>query len=152
MPQDNKNNVFSHKITPFHYAFYVNDLNETQAFYADILGAKIGRKSKSWVDFSLFGHQLSAHLNPSKALKSKMGGDVDGKQVPMPHFGVILPMAEWKALANSLKEDHNIDWVIEPHIRFEGQSGEQGTFFLYDPSGNALEFKGFTDLNSIFEG
>lgn len=152
MSQDNKNNVHSHKITPFHYAFYVNDLVETEAFYADILGAKIGRKSKTWVDFSLFGHQLSAHFNPDKASKSEAGGNVDGKQVPMPHFGVILQMKEWKALAKSLDENPNINWVIEPHIRFEGQSGEQGTFFLYDPSGNALEFKGFTDLNTIFEG
>ncbi|MBL1406729.1 MAG: dioxygenase [Hyphomicrobiales bacterium] len=138
-------------MSPFHYAFYVNDLAETEAFYTEILSAKIGRKSKTWVDFSLFGHQLSAHINPNKVARVQSGGNVDGKQVPMPHFGVILQMDEWKALAKSLDEDHTIDWVIEPHVRFEGQSGEQGTFFLYDPSGNALEFKGFADLNTIFE-
>lgn len=118
MAQDNKNNEKSQKISPFHYAFYVNDLAETEAFYTEILSAKIGRKSKTWVDFSLFGHQLSAHINPNKISKN---------------------------------EDHTIDWLIEPHVRFEGQSGEQGTFFLFAPSGNALEFKGFTDLNTIFE-
>lgn len=153
MSQNNKteNNWQNSALTPFHYAFYVSDLKETEAFYADILGAKIGRKSDTWVDFSLFGHQLSAHFNPDKTSNSEAGGNVDGKQVPMPHFGVVLPMEKWKMLAISLEEVHMVDWVIKPHVRFEGQAGEQGTFFLLDPSGNALEFKGFADLNTIFE-
>lgn len=152
MPQENKNEESASNLTPFHYAFYVKDLKETEAFYENVLGAKIGRKSDTWVDFSLFGHQLSAHFGPDKCTDSPVGGNVDGKQVPMPHFGVVLQMAKWKKLVNTLNEDHTIKWVIEPHIRFEGQSGEQGTFFLMDPSGNALEFKGFANLNTIFEG
>lgn len=154
MSQDNNNKNSDHNIalTPFHYAFYVTDLEKTKGFYAGVLGAKIGRSTDKWVDFNLFGHQLSAHFNPNMVSQSEDGGDVDGKQVPMPHFGVVLPMAEWKALAISLEEIHKVDWVIDPHVRFEGQTGEQGTFFLMDPSGNALEFKGFADLNAVFEG
>lgn len=152
MQKENEKPMPANALTPFHYAFYVKDLKETEDFYGNILGAKIGRKSDTWVDFSLFGHQLSAHFGPDKCTDTKAGGNVDGKLVPMPHFGVVLPMDKWNALAKSLDNNPAIKWVIEPHIRFEGQPGEQGTFFLMDPSGNALEFKGFADLTTIFEG
>lgn len=145
-----KNNDDNSMLTPFHLAFYVNDLEETREFYANLLGAKVGRESDTWIDFSLYGHQLSAHCNPNKASQSKAGGNVDGKQVPMPHFGVILPMKKWHQLAKHLNASQENKWAIEPHIRFKGEAGEQGTFFLLDPSGNALEFKGFTNLNTVF--
>ena len=137
------------QITPFHLAFPVRDLDETRAFYQDVLGARIGRSSASWVDFDLFGHQLSAHLRPGPAASADRGL-VDGHSVPIPHFGVVLAMPDWKALADRLTARDNVNWIERPMLRFAGEPGEQATLFLYDPSGNALEFKGFADMASVF--
>ncbi len=137
-------------MTPFHLAFPVRDLEETRAFYADRLGCEIGRSSESWVDFSLFGHQLSAHVRPNQT-PSNGDGVVDGTAVPIPHFGVVLQMDDWQALADRLTGDATIDWIHKPMVRFKGQKGEQATMFLRDPSGNALEFKGFASLEQVFE-
>ncbi|WP_224007442.1 VOC family protein [Aureimonas sp. SA4125] len=136
-------------MTPFHLAFPVRDLDETRDFYQDVLGARIGRSSPNWVDFDLFGHQLSAHLRPGAGASADRG-QVDGHAVPIPHFGVVLTMPEWKALAERLTVRDDVDWIERPMLRFEGQPGEQATLFLYDPSGNALEFKGFADMASVF--
>ncbi|QDY99145.1 dioxygenase [Nitratireductor mangrovi] len=136
-------------MTPFHLAFPVRDLGETRRFYADVLGCEIGRSSESWVDFSLFGHQLSAHLRPDTGDPAG-AGTVDGVAVPIPHFGVVLEMADWQELAERLEARDDIAWIERPQIRFRGQPGEQATLFLRDPSGNALEFKGFASLEKVF--
>lgn len=133
---------------PFHLAFPVKDLNETFAFYHDLLGCETGRSSEQWIDFNMWGHQVVAHLSPEEAKESAQNS-VDGQGVPVRHFGVILEMDEWKALADKLKKE-GIEFVIEPYIRFEGEPGEQATMFFLDPSGNALEFKAFADKNQIF--
>lgn len=131
---------------PFHLAIPVNDLVAARAFYGGVLGCPQGRSAERWVDFNLYGHQLVCHvidgLQPTRA-----SGDtpVDGHEVPVPHFGVVLDMPEWKALADRLRAAR-ISFVIEPHVRFAGQPGEQATMFLLDPSGNALEFKAFSDI------
>lgn len=135
-------------IIPFHLAFPVSDLQATHDFYKNLLGCKIGRTSEKWIDFDFFGHQLSAHLKPEE-VKAAAANQVDGKNVPVRHFGAILPWAEWHNLADKLKEA-DTKFVIEPYIRFEGQPGEQATMFFYDPSGNALEFKSFKDQSKIF--
>lgn len=132
----------------FHLAFPVNDLAQARAFYTGILGCAEGRASDDWVDFDFFGHQIVAHLSPNEAAH-KAHNLVDGEQVPVRHFGAILAMNEWRALATRLK-DSNVRFVIEPDIRFEGEAGEQATFFIRDPSGNALEFKAFDDDGRIF--
>lgn len=137
-------------VTPFHLAFPVRDLAETRAFYETVLGAKIGRSSETWVDFDLFGHQLSAHLRPGTAAASQATGQVDGHAVPIPHFGVVLAMADWDALAARLTAREDIVWIEKPMLRFRGEPGEQATLFLLDPSGNALEFKGFSDMAKVF--
>lgn len=136
-------------MTPFHLAFPVRDLEETRRFYADVLGCEIGRSSESWVDFSLFGHQLSAHLRPGTG-DAAGAGTVDGVAVPIPHFGVVLEMADWQQLAERLEARDDIAWIERPQIRFRGEPGEQATLFLRDPSGNALEFKGFASLEKVF--
>jgi extradiol dioxygenase family protein len=136
-------------MTPFHLAFPVRDLEETRRFYADVLGCAIGRSSDSWVDFSLFGHQMSAHLRPA-ATEAARDGAVDGKLVPIPHFGVVLLMDDWRALADRLEAASGIDWLERPQVRFAGQPGEQATLFIRDPSGNALEFKGFRSMDAVF--
>ena len=133
---------------PFHLAFPINDINETKSFYKKILGCKIGREDVKWVDFDFFGHQLSAHVKPDE-LKNTKKNAVDGKDVPVRHFGVILEWEAWHSLSEKLKEN-NISFVIEPYIRFEGEVGEQATMFFLDPSGNALEFKSFKDPKQIF--
>lgn len=133
---------------PFHLAFPVNDIKETKSFYKKILGCKIGREDVKWVDFDFFGHQLSAHLKPDE-LKNTKKNAVDGKDVPVRHFGVILEWEAWHSLSEKLKEN-NISFIIEPYIRFEGEVGEQATMFFLDPSGNALEFKSFKDPKQIF--
>lgn len=135
-------------IIPFHLAFPVKDLQATHDFYSKLLGCKIGRTSERWIDFNFFGHQLSAHLKPEEIIAPPTN-EVDGKNVPVRHFGAILPWSEWHLLAERLKEAQ-IEFVIEPYIRFEGQPGEQATMFFYDPSGNALEFKSFKDQAQIF--
>nr|WP_054784381.1 VOC family protein [Pseudovibrio denitrificans] len=127
---------------PFHLAFPIDDLEQTKAFYMGVLGCKQGRELEGkWVDFDLFGHQMSAHLRDKSQISIGVTGVVDGDAVPVPHFGVVLPMDEWLALAERLKAHEGIEWLLEPKIRFQGQPGEQGTFFIKDPSGNALEFK-----------
>lgn len=136
-------------MTPFHLAFPVRDLEQTRRFYRDTLGCQIGRSSESWVDFSLFGHQMSAHLRPD-AGPAGGSGAVDGVSVPIPHFGVVLLTDDWKALAERLEKRDDIDWIERPMVRFKGEPGEQATLFIRDPSGNALEFKGFASLDQVF--
>ena len=131
----------------FHLAFPVNDLDAARDFYGNVLGCPEGRSSENWIDFDLFGHQIVAHLAPGSG--SRSSNAVDSDDVPVPHFGIVLPMAEWKAFAERLREK-GIEFVIEPKIRFEGEVGEQATMFFLDPSGNALEFKGFSDFDQVF--
>lgn len=134
-------------IRPFHLAIPVNNLEQVHEFYANLLGCKIGRTSNRWIDFDFFGHQLTAHLVDN--LDSAATNAVDGKQVPVRHFGVVLEWDHWHELAEQLGSA-GVKWVIEPGIRFQGQPGEQATFFLLDPAGNALEFKSFKDDAMIF--
>lgn len=133
---------------PFHLAFPVRDLAEARGFYGGLLGCPEGRSSPDWVDFNLYGHQVVAHLAPAQTYEAATNA-VDGDNVPVRHFGVVLPMADWEALAGRLKASGQA-FIIEPHIRFKGEVGEQATMFFLDPSGNALEFKAFKDLSSLF--
>jgi uncharacterized protein len=132
----------------FHLAFPVNDLAKARSFYTGLLGCPEGRSSDDWVDFDFFGHQIVAHLSPDDA-GHKAHNLVDGEEVPVRHFGAILGMDAWRVLAARLKDAH-ARFIIEPDIRFEGEVGEQATFFVLDPSGNALEFKAFADDSRIF--
>lgn len=136
-------------LRPFHIAFPVRDIAEARAFYGGILGCPEGRSDTDWVDFDLYGHQIVAHRVGCGAPAVAGHNPVDGDSVPVPHFGVVLSLADWRALAARLRAA-GIEFVIEPHVRFEGQPGEQGTMFFLDPSGNALEFKGFEDLGQLF--
>ena len=133
---------------PFHLAFPINDIEETKSFYKKHFNCEIGREDKKWVDFDFYGHQLSAHLRPEE-LKNTKKNSVDGKDVPVRHFGVILEWETWHQLSSKLKEN-NIDFIIDPYIRFKGEVGEQATMFFLDPSGNALEFKSFKDSSQVF--
>ncbi len=133
---------------PFHLAFPVHDLAAARGFYGDLLGCPEGRSSPEWVDFDLFGHQVVAHLAPEQCTVAATNA-VDGDNVPVRHFGVVLGMSEWHSLAQRLQAV-STKFVIEPHIRFKGQPGEQATMFFMDPSGNALEFKAFADLSQLF--
>lgn len=135
-------------LRPFHLAFPVHDLEVARAFYGGVLGCPEGRSSPEWIDFDLYGHQVVAHLAPQEC-RLAATGQVDGDAVPVRHFGVVLPMAEWQALADRLTAA-GTKFIIEPHIRFKGLAGEQATFFFLDPSGNALEFKAFADLKQLF--
>jgi uncharacterized protein len=132
----------------FHLAFPVDDLAAARAFYGGLLGCPEGRSADHWVDFDLFGHQIVAHLAPDVA-RAGATNPVDGEEVPVPHFGLVLPMTEWKALAERLR-DADTHFVIEPTVRFAGQVGEQATMFLLDPAGNALEFKAMADPAKLF--
>jgi extradiol dioxygenase family protein len=132
----------------FHLAFPVHDLNAARNFYGRVLGCEEGRSSDRWIDFNLFGHQIVAHLAENSA-GVKATNSVDADNVPVPHFGVVLEMNEWKALADRLK-DSGVEFLIEPKIRFADEVGEQATMFFLDPSGNALEFKAFSDFSRIF--
>ncbi len=136
-------------LTPFHIAFPVDDLPAARTFYGQTLGCPEGRSSDEWIDFNLFGHQIVAHLKPGMEMRSRQHNAVDGHAVPVPHFGVVLPMAEWEQLAERVRAA-GVDFVIEPYVRFKGEVGEQATMFFYDPAGNALEFKAFADLGQIF--
>lgn len=138
----------STSLHPFHLAFPVHDLNEARNFYKNILGCQEGRSSDDWVDFNLYGHQVVAHLAPQECSPVQTS-DVDDHNVPVRHFGVVLDMPAWEALAQRLK-DAGTRFIIEPYIRFKGQPGEQATMFFQDPSGNALEFKAFKNLDSLF--
>ncbi|MEN9418277.1 MAG: hypothetical protein RI988_1897 [Pseudomonadota bacterium] len=133
---------------PFHLAFPVHDLEAARAFYIGLLGCREGRSSPEWVDFDLYGHQVVAHLAPEECNPAATS-QVDGDAVPVRHFGVVLPMAEWHALAERLQAA-GTRFIIEPHVRFKGLAGEQATLFFLDPSGNALEFKAFADLGQLF--
>ncbi len=135
-------------VHPFHLAFPVTSLEKARAFYGGLLGCPEGRSSPEWVDFDLYGHQIVAHLSPSEA-GSVSTNAVDGDNVPVRHFGVVLSMAEWDALAAKLQAA-GTKFVIEPHVRFKGEVGEQATMFFLDPCGNALEFKAFKDLSRLF--
>ena len=137
-------------IAPFHLAFPVSDLVATRAFYVNTLGCEEGRSSDHWIDFNLFGHQIVAHFKPSnRDAATTHANPVDGHEVPVPHFGVVLPWEQWHDLAEKLRS-MQMSFVIEPYIRFEGQVGEQATMFFLDPSGNALEFKAFKDPSQLF--
>lgn len=135
-------------IRPFHLAFPVHSLAAARGFYSGLLGCREGRSSDEWVDFDLYGHQIVAHLAPDEARPTDTNA-VDGDQVPVRHFGVVLSMEEWQELADLLKSA-GVPFVIEPHIRFLGEPGEQATMFFCDPSGNALEFKAFRDISALF--
>jgi len=135
-------------IPPFHLAFPIREIEETRTFYQDLLGCEIGRSTEKWIDFNFFGHQLSAHVKPEELAQAK-ANQVDGKNVPVRHFGVVLTWEDWHTLADRLKEN-KLDFIIEPYVRFKGEVGEQATMFFLDPSGNALEFKAFQDPTQIF--
>ena len=139
------------ELTPFHIAFPVRNLTEAKHFYREVLGLPEGRSDETWIDFDLYGHQIVAHERPNMSPPEERNhlNSVDGHDVPVPHFGVILSMEDWKKLAIQLTEK-GIEFVIEPYIRFQGQVGEQATMFFLDPSGNALEFKAFKDREQIF--
>jgi uncharacterized protein len=134
-------------LSPFHLAIPVHDLGAARAFYGGLFGCPEGRSAAEWVDFDFFGHQLVAHLDPSR--RPLHFNEVDGKDVPVPHFGVVLAWQTWETLAERLRAG-GARFVIEPGIRFRGEVGEQATFFLMDPSGNALEFKAFKDPSRLF--
>lgn len=135
-------------MAPFHLAFPVTSLAQARAFYGGLLGCPEGRSSDEWVDFNFHGHQIVAHLSPDEA-GHRNASAVDGHNVPVRHFGVVLPMPDWEALAAKLRAA-GIQFVIEPYIRFKGQVGEQATMFFLDPCGNALEFKAFADPSRLF--
>jgi extradiol dioxygenase family protein len=132
---------------PFHLAFPVRDVASTRRFYAGVLGCPVGRSAERWIDFDFFGHQLSAHVADDDVLATN---EVDGDAVPVRHFGVVLSMERWRALAERLRAA-GVEFLIEPKIRFEGEVGEQATLFVRDPSGNALEFKAFADPERLFQ-
>ncbi|MGR6329844.1 VOC family protein [Sphingomonas sp. XXL09] len=135
-------------LRPFHLAFPVHDLAAARTFYGGLLGCREGRSSDQWIDFDLYGHQIVAHLDPA-AQPVTVANPVDGHHVPVPHFGVVLTMADWRGLADRLQAA-GVRFGIPPHVRFPGQVGEQATMFFTDPSGNALEFKAFADDAMLF--
>jgi hypothetical protein len=140
------------KLTPFHVAVPVGDLDEARSFYGGLLGCEEGRSDRDWVDFNLFGHQFVCHRFPEGVPVERARqhyNSVDGHDVPVPHYGVVLPMDEWNQLAERLAAAKT-PFIIAPYIRFRGKPGEQGTFFISDPSGNALEFKGFSNFDLLF--
>ncbi len=138
------------KLTPFHLAIPVRDIDEARDFYGEKMALPEGRSAPEWIDFNLFGHQLVTHLNPAIGKDGKIpaiNNAVDGHGVPVPHFGVVLEFEDWEALAKRI-EGFIDGFVIEPYIRFKGEPGEQGTMFFTDPSGNSLEFKAFKDIET----
>lgn len=137
------------ELNPFHLAIPVHDLAAARAFYGQLFGCPEGRSESTWVDFNLYGHQLVAHLDPTVGPRVQATNPVDGHEVPVPHFGVVLEWRQWHALVERLRAA-GAAFVIKPHVRFKGAVGEQATFFLYDPSGNAVEFKAFQDLTQLF--
>ena len=134
---------------PFHLAIPVDDVQKARIFYRDTLELTEGRSNDHWVDIDFFGHQLVIHYKPKSDQDEVHHNSVDGKEVPVPHFGVVLPWDDFHQFAEKLKQK-NIEFVIEPYIRFEGLPGEQATLFFYDPCGNALEFKSFKDISQLF--
>ncbi len=136
-------------LRPFHLAFPVHDLDAARAFWGGVMGCREGRSSAAWVDFDFHGHQIVAHHVPGMARGDAGANPVDGHGVPVPHFGIVLAMEDWQALAARLREA-GVEFGIEPYIRFAGQAGEQATMFFRDPSGNAIEMKAFADLGQLF--
>jgi extradiol dioxygenase family protein len=134
-------------LRPFHLAFPVRDLAEARAFWGGVIGCPEGRSAEDWVDFDFYGHQIVAHFAPERPAEAS--NPVDGHDVPVPHFGIVLTLPDWQALADRLTAA-GTEFVIEPHIRFAGQPGEQATMFFRDPSGNAIEMKAFADLGQLF--
>ncbi len=137
------------KVAPFHVAIPVHNLTECRNFYRDVLNCEEGRSSDHWVDFNLFGHQLVIHYKAKSESSDLHHNAVDGKEVPVPHYGVVLPWETFQSFSEELKSK-GIQFIIEPYIRFEGQVGEQATMFFKDPAGNALEFKAFKDAGQLF--
>jgi extradiol dioxygenase family protein len=140
------------ELRPFHIALPVNNLEAARNFYGNVLGCPEGRSSDQWIDFNLFGHQIVAHCKSDAdpaAQMARLNNPVDGHDVPVPHFGVVLSQTQWKELAERVKQA-GVRFIIEPYTRFEGQVGEQSTMFFLDPAGNALEFKAFADLSQLF--
>lgn len=135
-------------IRPFHVAVPVDDVPKARAFYRDVMGCEEGRSSEEWVDFNFFGHQWVIHYKP-KTETAIHHNSVDGHEVPVPHYGVVLEWQQWHNLVEQLKS-HEVEFAIEPYIRFKGEVGEQATMFFYDPCGNALEFKAFRDITQLF--
>ena len=135
-------------LSPFHLAFPVHDLAQARRFYGQTLGCPVGRSSDEWIDFNFYGHQIVAHLAPSETGSAQRNA-VDGHGVPVRHFGIVLPMADWEDLARRLRAA-GTEFVIEPYIRFKGEPGEQATMFFLDPSGNAIEIKAFSDISRLF--
>lgn len=138
----------SSTVTPFHLAIPVSNLASAAQFYGELLGCEQGRSSEQWIDWNFFGHQLVTHLVASMP-SAPAHNAVDNHAVPVPHFGVVLSMADWQQLADKLTKA-NLEFVIKPYVRFKGQVGEQATMFLHDPCGNALEFKAFADMSQLF--
>ena len=137
-------------LTPFHIAFPVDDLDAARRFYGEVLGCPEGRSAAAWIDFDLYGHQIVAHHKPREPNAPPVHSNpVDGHDVPVPHFGVVLDMADWRALAERVRAA-GVRFVIAPHVRFQGLPGEQATMFFLDPAGNALEFKAFADRAQLF--
>lgn len=135
-------------IPPFHLAIQVRDIKEAKDFYVNTLGCHTGRSDKYWLDLNFFGHQLVCHLNPALAensVTSAITNLVEGHEVPVPHFGIVMEMEQWEQLVERL-QNKNIQFIIQPYIRFKGQAGEQATLFFYDPSGNAIEIKAFKNI------
>ena len=135
-------------LRPFHIAFPVDNLERARHFYGEVLGCPEGRSSEQWIDFNFFGHQIVAHCKPA-AKEAANSNPVDGHDVPVPHFGVVLTKDDWQKLAARVSAA-GVKFIIEPYTRFEGQVGEQSTMFFLDPAGNALEFKAFEDLGQLF--
>lgn len=133
---------------PFHLAIPVDDLDKARSFYGELLGCEEGRSSQQWIDWNFFGHQLVTHVAPDRILPPAHNA-VDGHNVPVPHFGAVLDMPAWQALADKVRAA-GIEFVIEPYVRFRGQAGEQATMFFFDPAGNAMEFKAFADIGQLF--
>jgi len=136
------------KLNPFHLAIPVTDIEESKRFYHNLLGAKIGRFSDTWIDFDFFGHQLVCHLSPASI--SEISNPVDQEDVPVPHYGVVLDWNEFEKIIKQL-EEKKINFIIKPTIRFKGEVGEQAIVFLRDPSGNAIEFKSFRNMDNLFK-
>jgi len=136
-------------LSPFHIAFPVDDLAAARSFYGGLLGCPEGRSSEEWIDFNLYGHQIVAHLRPRTEAGVVHHNPVDSHDIPIPHFGVVLPLDEWEKLAHRLREA-KITFIVEPYVRFKGEVGEQATMFFLDPAGNALEFKAFADPSQLF--
>lgn len=140
--------TMTQNISPFHLAIPVTDLEQAESFYGDTIGCSKGRSSHDWIDWNFYGHQLVTHV--VKEMPGVAGyNQVDGKSVPVPHFGIVLPWSQWEELANRIVA-RQYKMYIEPYIRFAGKPGEQGTFFLFDPCNNALEFKSFKDMSNLF--